>query len=75
MEYKAVSIVPVQKEKEDGRHVAQNLEDLINKYNSEGWEYLRVESLKVWINPSGGCFGLGQTQGYYAERQMVIFRK
>lgn len=75
MEYKVVSIVPVQKEKEDGTHVAKSLENLINQHKAEGWEYIRVENLKTWVNPSGGCFGFGQTPGYYAEKQMVVFKK
>lgn len=75
MEYKAVSIVPAQGKNEDGRHIAQNFEDLIKKYHAEGWEYVRVETLQVWVNPIGGCFGIGQTPGYYASRQMVIFKK
>jgi hypothetical protein len=75
MDYKVVSIVPVQRDKENGTHVAQDLENMIKKNHAEGWEYVRVESLKTWVNPAGGCFGFGATPGYYAERQMVIFKK
>lgn len=75
MEYKVVSIVPVQREKETGTHVAQELESLIKKYHSDGWEYLRVESLKTWVDGDKGCFGIGGTPGYYAEKQMVVFKK
>ncbi len=75
MDYKVVSIVPVQKDKETAQHVAQDLENLIKRYASEGWEYVRVEDLKTWVNPVGGCFGLGQQPGYYSNRQMIVFRK
>lgn len=75
MEYKVVSIVPVQKDKETAQHVALELENLIKKYDTEGWEYVRVENLMTWVNPVGGCFGLGQPPGYYSQRQMVVFRK
>jgi hypothetical protein len=75
MEYKVVSIVPVQKDKENIQHIAQELENLINKYNADGWEYIRVENLMTWVNPVNGCFGLGATAGYYSQQQMVVFRK
>lgn len=75
MEYKVVSIVPVQKEKETGVQVAQDLENTIKQHSRDGWAYVRVENLKTWVNPAGGCFGFGQTPGYYAERQMIVFKK
>jgi len=75
MEYKVVPITPVQKNKEDITHIAQELESLIKKHHTDGWEYVRIESLKVWVNPIGGCFGFGTVPGYYAEKQMMIFKK
>lgn len=75
MEYKVVPIVPIQKDKETAAHVAQEFEALIKKYNSEGWEYIRTESLKTWVAGDNGCFGFNAKQGFFDERQMVIFRK
>lgn len=75
MEYKVIAIVPIQKEKETVMHVAQEFENIIKKYNSDGWEYIRTESLKTWVSPSGGCFGIGQTPGFYQEKQMIIFKR
>jgi hypothetical protein len=75
MDYKVVSIVPVQGDKQTGKDVAQELENVIKKYHAEGWEFVRVENLLTWVNPTGGCFGFGQTPGYNATRQMVVFKK
>jgi hypothetical protein len=75
MEYKAIAINPVQKDQTNDKQVAQDFEDLLQKYNAEGWQYIRTESLKTWVNPVGGCFGLGEKPGYYSEKQMVIFKK
>ena len=75
MEYKVVSIIPVQGDKQTAKDVAQDLENVIKKYHAEGWEYVRVENLLTWVNPSGGCFGIGQTPGYNATRQMIVFKK
>lgn len=75
MEYKVVPINPIQREKETEVHVAQEFEAMIKKYNAEGWEYLRTESLKIWVNGDNGCFGFGGKPGYYSEKQMVVFKK
>lgn len=75
MEYKVVSITPVQKDKETAAHVAQEFENTIKKYHAEGWEYVRVEKLQTWVNPTGGCFGIGETAGYYSVKHMIVFKK
>ena len=74
MEYKVVSIKPVQVDG-NAMQVAQDLENLIKKYHAEGWQYVRVESLKTWVTGDKGCFGFGATQGYYVENQMIVFTK
>lgn len=76
MEYKVVPIFPVQKKNEDAKALAQNFEIMIQNYNAQGWQYIRTESLKVWVDGNSGCFGIvGATPGYYAERQMLVFKK
>jgi len=75
MEYKVVSIVPVQKDGGNAMQVAQDFEDLIKKYNAQGWTYVRVESLKTYVAGNNGCFGFGSTAGYFDEKQMVVFTK
>ena len=75
MEYKVVSIVPVQGDKQTGRDVAQDFENVIKKYHAEGWEFVRVENLFTWVNPTGGCFGIGQTPGYNKTIQTIVFKK
>lgn len=75
MNYKVVPIHPVQKDKENETHVAQEFESLLNRYQKEGWEYVRTESLKTWVDGDKGCFGLGAKPGFYSEKQMVVFKK
>ncbi|HEY0031323.1 MAG TPA: hypothetical protein VGC65_11230 [Bacteroidia bacterium] len=75
MEYKVVSINPVQKDQANDKQVAQDFEDMLKKYHTEGWEFHCTQSLKTWVNPAGGCFGFFETPGFYSEKQMVVFKK
>jgi len=75
MEYKVISINPVQKNNETGMQVALELEGIIKKYHVEGWQYVRIESLKTWVAGDSGCFGIGAKPGYYAERQVIVFQR
>ena len=75
MEYKVVSVSPSQKGSVNPQVLALEFESIINKYKMDGWQYVRIESLKVWVDKSG-CFGLiGAGTGYYAEKQMIVFTK
>lgn len=75
MEYKVVGIVPSQTEKESINDLAQRFEDIIKKHTTDGWEYVRTESLKTWVKGNSGCFGFGATPSFYMERQMIVFKK
>lgn len=76
MEYKVVPFTATldQKKGTTGT-VANQLESLIHKYNEQGWEYVRLESVSTFVQPDGGCFGLGAKQGYMASYQMIVFSK
>ncbi|MDR2284818.1 MAG: hypothetical protein LBE37_16510 [Sphingobacterium sp.] len=51
------------------------MEILINQGASEGWSYVRLESVTTYVNPDDGCFGLGGKPGYTTARQMVVFSR
>lgn len=76
MEYQVVPFVAsIDPKSGTSAHVAEQLEKLINRYSSEGWQYVRLESVTTFVNPSNGCFGLGHKPGYETTRQMVVFSK
>lgn len=76
MEYKVVSFVAsIDHKSGTSNHVAQQLEGLINQYAMEGWNYIRLESVKTFVGPDNGCFGFGGKPGYETTRQMVVFSK
>ncbi|MGL5890583.1 MAG: hypothetical protein ACRC3B_11895 [Bacteroidia bacterium] len=72
MEYKVVYIAPVQRSNQSGQLIAQDLESVIYKYHAEGWNYLRVESVNTWVQPSF-CFALQGGQAGNVIHQMIVF--
>lgn len=76
MEYKVVPFVAsIDHKKGTSNHVAEQLEQLINQYASQGWTYLRLEGVTTFVSPNNGCFGLGAKPGYETTRQMVVLSK
>jgi len=76
MEYKVIPFVAsIDPNKGTSDHVAKQLQEVIDKYSSHGWKYVRLESVSTYVEPDSGCFGLGSRPGYTTTRQMVVFSK
>lgn len=76
MEYKVVPFVAsIDHKKGNSGHVAQQLEQLITENSSDGWNYIRLESVSTFVSPDNGCFGFGGKPGYTTSRQMIVFSK
>lgn len=76
MEYKVVPFVAsIDSKKGNSEHVAEQLENLINKGLEAGWKYVRIEEVSTFVKPDSGCFGLGGKPGYTTSRQMIVFQK
>ncbi len=76
MEYKVIPFTAtLDQKKETKAVVALQLENLINRYSADGWNYVRLESVSTYIQPDNGCFGFGAKPGYMSSYQMVVFSK
>ncbi|WP_196890492.1 hypothetical protein [Aureivirga marina] len=76
MKYKVIPFVAnIDPIKGTSKHVAEQLEELINNYSERGWKYERLESVSTIVNPENGCFGFGAKAAYTTTRQMVVFSK
>lgn len=54
--------------------VAKQLNDLINRQASSGWEFYQISSVNIYVNP--GCLlALVGIKGFEKKYDMVIFRK
>lgn len=76
MEYKVVPfVVSTNCSKGSSNFIANQLEVVIKKYSSEGWKYVRLERISIYIQPKKGFFRFGGKQGYNSSRQMLVFKK
>jgi hypothetical protein len=75
MEYKVVPFVAsIDQNKGNSSHVAEQLEEIINKAEEQGWKYVRLESVTTHVQSDSGCFGIGSRPGYTTSKQMIVFQ-
>jgi hypothetical protein len=55
--------------------VASQMQTIIDSYNSQGWIYLRMDSVQTYVEGTAGCFGIGAQAGYNTTYNVMIFRK
>lgn len=68
-----------------GDAAATNMSDAINHFAQQGWEYVRLESVRTLITApatpgNAGCMGFGSTPGMPATQDeaivyMIVFRR
>lgn len=76
MEYKVIPFVAsIDSKTGNSNQVAKQLESIIENYTSQGWEYIRLESVSTFVQPDQGCFGIAAKPGYSTSNQMIVFRK
>lgn len=52
---------------------AQQLQQLIQHYDSQGYRYVRLEKVTTTVAGNGGCFGIGATPAVMRSFSMVVF--
>jgi hypothetical protein len=76
MKYKVIPFTGVlEQNKTASKHVAEQLEGIIQQQTTEGWEYVRLESVNSWVAGDKGCFGIGATPGHATNKQVLVFQK
>ena len=75
MNYKVVPFTAKITQKDTTANVAEQLQNLINEYAAQGWEYVRLESVDTQVTPDSGCFGFGAKPGYSTSFKMVVFKQ
>lgn len=71
--YKMVQVPPnisIEMKKHKGNEAAAYLESVVNEYASQGWEFYRVDSFGVELQP--GCFGAAGGQKSESNLYYVI---
>jgi len=75
MNYKVVPFVAKITQKDTVAAVAEQLQNLINEYSIQGWEYIRLENVETQVAPESGCFGFGAKPGFNTIYKMVVFKQ
>ncbi|MDN3518064.1 DUF4177 domain-containing protein [Aquisalimonas lutea] len=76
-QYKMVQIPPniaVKMKAHKGNEAAAYLEQVVNEYAAQGWEFFRVDSIGVSLQP--GCFdALSGKKEENSQYHVITFRK
>lgn len=76
-EYKMVQIptnIAVEMKKHKGNEAAAYMEKVVNEYARQGWEFFRVDSIGVDVQP--GCFdALSGKKATSSMYHVITFRK
>ena len=76
MKYKVVPFSCSVSNKQGAAALAAELESLIDKWTTQGWDYVGIEQLQTFVAGSSGCFGVfGATQATTVNVEFVVFKK
>jgi len=75
-DYKVVPFTAIlHQQKQTEKVIAEQLQNLIERYSVEGWKYVGLEGVSTYVQPDQGCFGIGAKPAYMTTYQMVVFIK
>jgi uncharacterized protein with von Willebrand factor type A (vWA) domain len=75
MQYKVVPFTANLSHQDQAPQAASQLEKVIGQYSSQGWEYVRLESVDTYITADAGCFWIRAKPAANISISMIIFRK
>lgn len=75
MQYKVVPFAAAVDSRQDAKAVVSEIENIIQRHASDGWEYVGVHQLQTFKAGSSGCFGFGATPPTTVTTEFVVFRQ
>jgi hypothetical protein len=75
VQYQVVPFVANIPNNQGSQAAAAQLQQLIQSFSAQGWEYVRLESVQTVIAGSNGCFGIGATPPVTTVFSMAVFRR
>lgn len=75
MNYKVIPFIAQINHKDSTDAVAKQLQNLINDYSAQGWEYVRLENVETSVEGDNGCFGIGAKPGYNTSCMVAVFKR
>lgn len=55
--------------------VANQMQNIIDANNSDGWNYLRMDTVQTSVAGTGGCFGVGAQPAFSTTYNVLVFQK
>ena len=76
-EFHVVPFKPIhdRKRRTSLNEVADQLEEIFMKYQEDGWQYERIETISSRVPSKGGCFGFFATPAYDMSNHFIVFSK
>jgi hypothetical protein len=75
MQFKIVPFTAHISKDDTSATVATQMQSIIDSTVSQGWEYLRMDSVQTNVAGSSGCFGIGAQPGFTTTFNVLVFRK
>lgn len=75
MEYKVVPFNANLQQDDAVETSAYQLQILITKYQSEGWEFVSMGNIETNVAGTNGCLGIGAKPGYTSSVAVVVFKR
>ena len=75
MEYKSLPFDPPIDNNVPAESTARDLDVLISREATSGWEFIGLQNHSTVVPGSSGCFGLGATSPYPKTISVAVFRK
>ena len=75
MEFRVVPFTAHISRNDTSTTVANQMQTIIDGNVSQGWEYVRMDSVQTSVAATTGCFGLGAQPGFTTTYNVLVFRK
>lgn len=75
MEFKVVPFLAQITRNDTSAKVATQMQTIIDDNKTQGWDYMRMDSVQTYIDADQGCFGIGAKPGYVTNYTVLVFRK
>jgi hypothetical protein len=75
MSFKVVPFTAQISRNDSATTVANQLQTIIDHQGSQGWDYVRMDSVETSVAPTTGCFGLGAQPGFTTTFRVLVFKQ
>ena len=75
MQFKVVPFTATITKEDSSVTIAAQMQRIIDSTGSQGWEYMRMDSVQTSESATQGCFGLGSQPGFTTNFIVLVFKR